>query len=463
MLFSSLTFLLGFLPIALIATIIVTRLWGARAGLIVLVAASLIFYGWRLPVHALLLIFSILVNFLIGRRLINHPSTLLLTMGVSFNLGGLALFKYAGFFAEVTRDLGLAGIHLPALVLPLGISFFTFQQIAYLVDANRGQAAKGQFAPYAFFVSFFPQLIAGPIVHHKVLAPQLAKPRFLAFRSQDIARGVALFSIGLAKKTLIADPLAVLVNTVFAAETAGLQLSLAEAWIGMIAYAFQIYFDFSGYCDMALGLGLIFGLTLPVNFASPYRATSIIDFWRRWNITLSQFLRDYLYIPLGGGRRGPIRRYANLWIVMLLGGLWHGAGWGFVVWGGLHGAYLTINHFWRRGGWALPPYIGGLLTFVAVVIAWVFFRADGFDQAQSVLVSMFGGGAWFTFDLAASYARLLLPFCAAMIVWWGVDAMTLSERLTNARYGAFAAAALAAVSIAMIFSAGSYEFIYFQF
>jgi alginate O-acetyltransferase complex protein AlgI len=292
----------------------------------------------------------------------------------------------------------LTGVPMPLanIILPLGISFFTFQQIAYLVDVMRGAKVERDFVSYTLFVSFFPHLIAGPLVHHAEMIPQFKRAG--STRNAGMAaRGVAIFVAGLFKKVVIADNLAQFVSPVFAHVDGGGSVAAGWAWLATLGYTLQIYFDFSGYSDMALGLGLLFGIRLPVNFRSPYRATSIIDFWRRWHITLSRFLRDYLYIPLGGNRHGEGRRYLNLLLTMLLGGLWHGAGWTFVVWGGLHGLYLCINHLWQgariaaRGSAVIFMRVAGwALTFVAVVIAWIFFRAGTMHGAWQMLRGLFG-------------------------------------------------------------------------
>ena len=401
MLFSSYTFLLQFLPATALA-FAAARRHSPRAGIVVLLGASLFFYGAWQPVYLLLLLASIALNFGLGllmqdvarRRAIG-------TLGVTLNLAVLGYFKYTGFILDGLATL--SGIPLPFanIVLPLGISFFTFQQIAYLVDVMRGAKAERDIVSYVLFVSFFPHLIAGPLVHHTEMIPQFKRAR--SGRSAVLAaRGLAIFAAGLFKKVVIADNLAQFVTPVFAHIDAGGGVTASWAWLATLAYAMQIYFDFSGYSDMAIGLALLFGIRLPVNFRSPYKATSIIDFWRRWHITLSRFLRDYLYIPLGGNRFGEQRRYINLLVTMLLGGLWHGAGWTFLVWGGLHGAYLAGNHLWRGwrsqfSHWPVPVAMARALailswaaTFLAVVIAWVFFRAKTMAGAGRMLGGLFG-------------------------------------------------------------------------
>jgi alginate O-acetyltransferase complex protein AlgI len=400
MLFSSYTFLFQFLPATLLA-FAAARRHSPRSGIMVLLGASLFFYGaWR-PVYLSLLLASIAVNFCLGLRM-EDPLRRRATgiFGVALNLAVLCYFKYTGFVLDSLNNA--TGVSLPFanIVLPLGISFFTFQQIAYLVDVMRGARVERDIVSYALFVTFFPHLIAGPLVHHAEMIPQFKRGR--TGRSAVLAaRGLAIFAAGLFKKVVIADNLAQFVSPVFAHLDAGGGVTTPWAWLATLAYSLQIYFDFSGYSDMAIGLALLFGIRLPVNFRSPYKAASIVDFWRRWHITLSRFLRDYLYIPLGGNRLGERRRYLNLLVTMLLGGLWHGAGWNFLAWGGLHGIYLSINHLWHswRGDDARAP--SGLLavatrvlswavTFFAVVIAWVFFRARTMAGAGQMLGSLFG-------------------------------------------------------------------------
>jgi alginate O-acetyltransferase complex protein AlgI len=405
MLFSSYTFLFQFLPATVLA-FAAARRHSPRAGIMVLAGASLFFYGaWR-PVYLLLLLASIAVNFSLGLRMDDPRRRRIIgTFGVVLNLAVLCYFKYTNFIFDSLNML--TGVPLPFfnIVLPLGISFFTFQQIAYLVDVMRGARVERDLVSYTLFVSFFPHLIAGPLVHHAEMIPQFKRGR--TGRSAVLAaRGLAIFAAGLFKKVVIADNLAQFVTPVFAHLDAGGGVTMPWAWLATLAYTLQIYFDFSGYSDMAVGLALLFGIRLPVNFRSPYQALSIVEFWRRWHMTLSQFLRDYLYIPLGGNRRGPRLRYVNLMITMLLGGLWHGAGWNFLIWGGLHGAYLCLNHLWRawRGVDApasdvlakelpakrLAQGLSWAITFFAVVLAWVFFRARTAAGAWQMLGSLFG-------------------------------------------------------------------------
>jgi len=443
MLFNSLEFILAFVPVTLLGYYLLGERGYRRAAIVWLIGCSLFFYGWWNPGDhrptelwrwwpLALICSSVVVNYLIGSRLLRQPSKLLLGLGVAANLGAIGYFKYAGFFAnEVFGPVAGVDFNLGHIVLPLAISFFTFQQIAYLVDAYRGYVRAEGFVNYAIFVTFFPQLIAGPIVHHSETIPQFARREAFRPNLDHISLGLGIFVIGLAKKVVLADGIATYATPVFAAAQAGADPTLFEAWGGALSYTFQLYFDFSGYSDMAIGLGLMFNIRLPLNFNSPYKAVNIIDFWRRWHITLSRFLRDYLYIPLGGNRHGPNRRYVNLMLTMLLGGLWHGAGWTFVAWGGLHGLYLVINHLWhglrRRLGHDLShsTWLGRVtartVTFLAVVVAWVFFRAESFDAAQRILAGMIGLNG---VQLPASYYGLFGPLAPTLesLGWVFMDA-----------------------------------------
>lgn len=406
MLFNSYEFLFCFLPLVLGGYFAAARI-GREPAIAWLVVASLFFYGWWNPVYLVLIVASMVVNFGFGRLLSQanrlkrlHTGRLWLMFGIGLNLAVLGYFKYANFAVSSVNAVADTQFHLDTIILPLAISFFTFQQIAYLVDAYQGITREYRFIHYALFVTFFPQLIAGPIVHHRDMLPQFMHEGALKPYVRDIAVGLCIFALGLFKKTVLADGIAQYSTPVFAAADTGATLTLFEAWGGALAYTFQLYFDFSGYSDMAIGAARMFGIQLPVNFHSPYKATNIIEFWRRWHMTLSAFLRDYLYVALGGNRHGTYRRYRNLLLTMLLGGLWHGAGWTFVVWGALHGFYLCINHAWRhlaRHLWARPVLpralsktLAWLVTFVAVVVSWVFFRASDFAAAHAILAGMAG-------------------------------------------------------------------------
>jgi D-alanyl-lipoteichoic acid acyltransferase DltB (MBOAT superfamily) len=402
-LFNSFSFLFLYLPLVLSGYFLLGRI-GPRWAMGWLAAASLFFYGYWDLRYLPLLLASICGNYCAGTliaRAAGASRKRMLVAALAANLLLLAYYKYANFFLGALMPDGAAwaGWHI---VLPVGISFFTFTQIAFLVDCYRGQVRVGHFIHYVLFVSYFPHLVAGPVLHHKEMMPQFAEPANARAHSANFAVGLSIFVVGLAKKVLLADTLAPLAAPVFAA---GAHPQLVEAWIGVLAYTFQLYFDFSGYSDMAIGLSLLFGVRLPLNFSSPYKARNISEFWRRWHMTLSRFLRDYLYIALGGTRAGRARRYANLLATMVLGGLWHGAGWTFVAWGAMHGCYLVLHQGWRhwRGGrgngrsasgdagsgaaawWAAP------LTFLAVMLGWVVFRAPDLATAGDIIGALAGG------------------------------------------------------------------------
>jgi alginate O-acetyltransferase complex protein AlgI len=394
LLFNSYEFIFIFLPLALIVFFGLSAYRQVKAATLWLLLASLVFYGyWRIS-YIPLLVISVLGNYYFGRWIDGvQPGTqkakTLLWGGVLFNLGILGYYKYAGFLIASINGLFQTHLPVPAIELPLGISFYSFTQIAYLVDAYRGQTKDYQYdlVSYSLFVTFFPQLIAGPILRHNELIPQFKNLRKFVFNHKNFAIGLSFFILGLGKKVLIADTVSPWVGAVFDRADS---VTFIEAWVGAIAYTLQLYFDFSGYSDMAIGLGWMFNFRLPINFDSPYKSTSIVDFWRRWHITLSFFLRDYLYISLGGSRRGEVRRYINLLITMLLGGLWHGAGWTYILWGWLHGSFLVINHGWRRLGLKMPGAIAWSITFIAVVLSWVVFRAENIAQAGQIIQAAIG-------------------------------------------------------------------------
>ena len=402
MLFNSYVFLFFFLPVTLVGFHLIGKQGYHKVAVSWLVGASLFFYGWWNPAYLGLILGSILFNYAVGFSLLGRPHKLTLFLGVAGNLGVLGYFKYANFFIDNINALTSNDIILEQIILPLGISFFTFQQITYLVDAYRGETREYNFFHYCLFVVFFPQLVAGPIVHHKEMLPQFAKDALYGLKSRNLAVGFTIFIIGLFKKVVLADGIAVHATSVFAGAEHGVYLTFFEAWGGALAYSFQLYFDFSGYSDMAIGLARMFGIRLPLNFNSPFKATSIIDFWRRWHITLSRFLRDYLYIPLGGNRKGEARRFTNLMIAMLLGGLWHGAGWNFVLFGLAHGTYIVICGAWVKvkknisdnsviKSTVVANSIGRAITFLAVVLAFVPFRAESMEGTRNMLAAMLGG------------------------------------------------------------------------
>ena len=406
MLFNSYEFLFAFFPVAIAAYRLLGRSQDGRAA--VLLAASIAFYAswdWR---FLALLLPSILVNYALGtilRRSMasgRHASAdAILVVGVTLNLLVLGVFKYAGFVVANVNTLAGTDYVLARIILPLGISFLTFEQIGFLIDLRRGHPYRLNLLRYAVFVAFFPRLVAGPILRFGEIVPQLQHEDRAPGLAADLAVGLSIFAIGLAKKALLADGISPFVAPSFDAAASGQHLDLFMAWGGALAYTCQLYFDFSGYSDMAIGAARCFGIRFPQNFNSPYKSASIIEFWRRWHMTLSRFLRDYLYIPLGGNRRGKIRRYVNLLITMVLGGLWHGANWTFLAWGALHGTYLMVNHAWDAAASrtrAVAAFrasragrgFGYVITFLAVVVAWVFFRAPTFHAGWAVLSGMAG-------------------------------------------------------------------------
>jgi alginate O-acetyltransferase complex protein AlgI len=460
MLFNSYEFIFGFLPICLVGFFLLASLGWKKAASIWLSVTSLIFYCWWnpdpsqpwSPKYLLLILTSVVANYFLGVTISrakeneNHRrAKTILIIGVTANLATLAYFKYAGFLTANLNTVFGTHFALGKIALPLAISFFTFTQIAYLADSYNGLTKAYNFRWYLLFVTFFPHLIAGPIVLYRKLMPQFAQPETWRFNIDNLVAGLTLFGFGLCKKVVIADSVSPIADGVFQNIARGDIPGLIPAWLGALAYTCQLYFDFSGYSDMAIGLGRMFNVQFPVNFNSPYKAADISDFWRRWHMTLSQFLRDHLYIPLGGNRAGETRRYFNLMITMLLGGLWHGAGWTFVIWGGLHGLYLVIHQLWVKTTkdikWTMSaPAIGAghLLTFFAVVVGWVFFRSPTFADAAKMLKGMIGQsgfdlplqlrgllaghfavpGNWFAplpckaFDLVALGAALLIAFVA---------------------------------------------------
>lgn len=497
MLFNSYEFILIYLPIVFAGFFWIARSSHRLAGLW-LVVASLSFYGYWNPKFVLLLLASITFNYAIGYAIGHARNTgktkPLFMAAIAANLGLLGYFKYTNFFISTINGISGSGFGMADVVLPLGISFFTFTQIAFLADVYRGIAREYNFIHYLLFVTYFPHLIAGPVLHHKQMMPQFAAPSTYRISSENVAAGLMFFTIGLAKKVLLADSFSEYASPVFDATKGGVQPDFIAAWTGALSYTLQLYFDFSGYSDMAIGISLLFGVKLPLNFNSPYKAHNIIEFWRRWHMTLSQFLRDYLYIPLGGNRHGPLRHHLNLMVTMLLGGLWHGANWTFVVWGGLHGLYLVLNHaiFWVWGktgtsgvqSTQIARALGTVFTFVLVVIAWVFFRAETFESAILILSGMaafsqlhnlnFGaltfdglyGGYMIPAD-SLSYVLWMLGIGMAL-VWTAPNSQHLVSKIKfRSETGIFLFIGVLFfwifVLVAISASRGASEFIYFNF
>ncbi|PIR53268.1 membrane-bound O-acyltransferase family protein [Candidatus Peregrinibacteria bacterium CG10_big_fil_rev_8_21_14_0_10_49_10] len=423
MIFSSYAFLFVFLPITFCGFALLTYFKNEYVLVAWLVGASLLFYGYWNPPYLLLLLLSTGCNYAFGKAI--HRATqkrkMWMVIAVGLNLALLGYFKYANFFVANLNAVLHADVHLQHIFLPLGISFFTFQQIAYIVDVYQRKAEQTSLMHYCLFVSFFPQLIAGPIVHHKEMLPQFTRQNICSIQSKNIAIGLTILLMGFCKKTVIADSLAPFANSVFLAAKSGTALTFYQAWGGALTYTMQLYFDFSGYIDMAIGMALLFGIHLPLNFNSPYKALNIPDFWRRWHMTLSRFIRDYLYIPLGGNRGNLLKRSSTLIITMTLSGLWHGAGWTFIFWGLLHGFYMVVHHCWHALRREVVEYHSGIhmavsvfsrwfLTFLAITIGWVFFRSENFASAWSLLSTMFS-----TETLSP------LPYIHEFGLWWAKD------------------------------------------
>jgi D-alanyl-lipoteichoic acid acyltransferase DltB (MBOAT superfamily) len=460
MLFHTQAFLLAFLPLTLAAYYALAARAQARRW--AMIAASLVFYGywdWRLVP---LLVGSVVANWLLSLL----PPRVALRRVVAFSVGAnllvLGLFKYADFaVGSVEAVLGLK--HDPfGIVLPLGISFFTFQQISYLVDLGRGTAPRYRFSDYALWVVLFPHLIAGPIIRHYEIIEQFKLEPLRAGLPERLSRGFVLLTLGIAKKVLLADPLGRLVDPVFQAAAEGRAVGLVEGWCAGLAFSLQIYFDFSGYSDMAMGLGLLLGLMLPLNFLAPYRAASIREFWRRWHITLSRFLRDYLYVPMGGNRLGRGGRACATLGTMLLGGLWHGAGWTFVAWGALHGAALAVNQLWAGANRRCPMLVGWLLTMLVVVAGFVLFRAPSFAAAWEVLTGMAGlNGKGRLMPGARDW--WLVPLAGVVAIAGPTAHQLALDKLRPSPWLAGATALLFVYLLLLVGGGRNTEFIYFQF
>src|SRR3989338_8001602 len=393
MLFNSFVFIILFLPVTFGGYFLLQKIRPQLAS-IWLAFASLFFYAYWNIVYLPILLFSILFNYILSiyitpgfeKSLKEKARKCVFLFAIIFNLGLLGFFKYSNFFIENINILVGSHIQTLKILLPLGISFFTFQKIAYLVDCYKGKAHEKNFLRYLLFVTFFPQLIAVPIVHHSEIMPQFAEKEKRTLNFENISKGLFLFFLGLSKKVVIADTFATWANSGFNGTSA---LGFFDAWMTSLSYTFQLYFDFSGYTDMAVGIALLFNIVLPQNFNSPYKALNIQDFWRRWHMTLSRFLRDYIYVPLGGNKLGEWKTYRNLFLVFLIGGLWHGASWMFVIWGSLHGLAIVVHRLRQKGAIEIPRFVAWFLTFNFINITWVFFRAADMESALRVLKGMF--------------------------------------------------------------------------
>jgi alginate O-acetyltransferase complex protein AlgI len=459
MLFNSQVFIVGFLPIVLGLYYALARHRAWRQAVVIL--ASLAFYGWWDIRFVPLLVGLTLANWLIAQWFGRHRNPAIPIAGVILNLAVLALFKYADFLRGTAYDLAGEPWQPWHLILPLGISFFVFQKISYLIDLKRGDRHIYGFLDFCMFVTFFPQLIAGPLVRHNEIIGQFALPPRRPEMWENLSRGFVLFLIGVAKKVLLADTLAMIADPLFV-QAHMAPLAAVPAWVATSAYTLQIYFDFSGYSDMAIGLALMFGLRLPFNFDAPYRAVSPRDFWRRWHMTLSRFLRDYLYIPLGGNRCGPIRQAFNVVATMLLGGLWHGANWTFVAWGGLWGAALAINHVWQSAGLRLPRPLAWAATLLFAMAGWVLFRSPDFASAGAMFASLLGAHGAGGIVLDREYVAVLIGG-AGIALLGPTSQVAALQRLRPHPWLALPAGALMAYLLLLIGGRLPNAFIYFQF
>lgn len=486
MLFNSYVFIFTFLPVMLLGYFWLLRQRLILGSKIWLVSGSLFFYGYWNIVYIPLLLGSIFVNFFVGSALANSKplkvsKRSLLIFGILFNVFLLGYFKYTDFLLDNFNGLFEADIPLSHIILPLGISFFTFTQIAFLVDAYKDKVKEYDLLNYMLFVTYFPHLLAGPILHHSEMMSQFVSRWNWTVRWRNIAVGLFLFSIGLFKKVVIADTFAIWANTGFDVATT---LNLIEAWATSLSYTLQLYFDFSGYTDMAIGISLMFNIRLPINFNSPYKAKDIQDFWRRWHITLSRFLRDYIYIPLGGNKVGRYRNYSNLFTVFLIGGLWHGASWMFVIWGALHGIAIVTHRIWKDLGLRMWGLMGWFITFNFVNITWVFFRAKDFASVEKVLGGMIGAngvvlsnqmieklsflkqygvtsGTWFQATGMSTSKDLLLVIGVIFVVVVMQNSSELSNKIKINLGVGFYTAILLCIGILMI--GRQSEFLYFRF
>ena len=466
MLFNTYEFVFVFLPFTFFLYFYLNQKKLILASKVFLICCSLFFYSWWNIAYLPIILGSIVLNYVIGRSInktnfikVDWPSKkLLLIIGIILNLSLLGYFKYVDFFIENINIAFNGNVEPLNLLLPLAISFFTFQQIAYLVDTYRNEVDEFSFLNYAMFVTFFPQLIAGPIVHHKEMMPQFTKNRNKIKNYRNISLGLFIFSIGLFKKVVIADTFAIWANNGF---DIAVTLSFFEAWITSLSYSFQLYFDFSGYADMAIGMALLFNIRLPINFNSPYKAINIQDFWRRWHITLSSFIKNYVYIPLGGNRKGGFRSYNNLIVAFIIGGIWHGAGWTFLLWGLLHGLAMVIQRLWSKFGINLWTWLAWLITFNFVNITWIFFRAKEWEDAMKVLKSMF---ILDNFALNLNYLQVIILIFGFVIVLFFRNSMSYLDKKFNFSFlQILAFVILIVTSILLIRLGDSNEFLYFNF
>ncbi len=472
MLFNSLEFLFIFLPVTFVIYFALNKMKLIKLALGWLVAASLFFYAFWNIKYLVLILCSMIFNYTVGYTL-SHPSNLKINrkavfiFGLLGNLALLCYFKYFNFLIENINLVLHTGFDTLKIALPLGISFFTFTQIAYLADAYKKEVREYDFLNYALFVTFFPHLIAGPILHHSEMMPQFASIRKKVINHKNISIGMFLLAIGLFKKVLIADNLSPYVHLAF--DTIPV-LSLWESHIGALSYTFQLYFDFSGYCDMALGIGYLFNIVLPINFNSPYKANSIQDFWHRWHITLSRFLKNYIYIPLGGNRKGEILTYRNLFLTFLIGGIWHGANFTFIVWGALHGIASVIHRFGKKFNLQISNITAVFSTFVFINLTWVFFRSDSIHRALEIIKSMCGFNGFapvmihkmhFVSEYGDEKLSIMLFLSCFILIFFFKNSIEWTEELRPNKIYLVATLALLILSILSLNTVS--EFLYFQF
>ncbi|MDD2620661.1 MAG: MBOAT family protein [Syntrophomonadaceae bacterium] len=425
--FNSFQFIFAFLPLTLITYYLIARYFSQNGAKIWLLAASLFFYAFASPYYLLILLASIIFNLFIGRSLLaarqasNASGKILLSAGIGANCGLLVYLKYYNFLLANVNTVWGTNIPAADIILPLGISFFTFVQIAFLADIYRRDIADFNLLDYLLSISFFPKLLSGPITRFKEMAPQLNKKSWGELNYDNLSKGLYIFFIGLFKKLVIADTLALFANSGF---DQAASLSCLEGWAASLAYTLQIYFDFSGYTDMAIGVAWMFNISLPFNFDSPYQAKNVRDFWKKWHMTLTRFLTAYIYIPLGGNRRGETRALLNIMITFIISGIWHGAGWTFIFWGFLHGLALVIYRLWNRINFKIPSFAAWFITFNFVNMAWVFFRAQEWKDAINVLAAMFGQTQLLGFKAFASILTgdqalvILIVMLAVIIIAW---------------------------------------------
>ncbi|MCT4533923.1 MBOAT family O-acyltransferase [Halodesulfovibrio sp.] len=468
MLFNSFEFIFIFLPITLLCYFLLGKLPQYIYAKIWLITTSLFFYGYWNVSYLPIIIISILVNYVLATAVSHNKisSTIGLLYGISLNVSLLAYYKYANFIFDTYTTFFNTSYSLNVIELPLAISFFTFQQIAYQVDIRRGVIKNNNFIDYCLFVLFFPQLIAGPIVHHTNMLPQFKNPASRLFKLENVTAGISLFTIGLFKKIVVADTFGAWASSGYAGSATA---SFLEAWLAILSYTLQIYFDFSGYSDMAIGAALCFNIMLPINFFSPYKALSIQDFWRRWHITLSTWLKDYLYIPLGGNRISSTRTYLNLFVTFLLGGLWHGAGWTFIFWGFLHGSALCVHRIWTRLTlYKLPKSVAWVITFLFIALAWVTFRAPTITVAFDIYSAAFASGSigkWghVRYEILTCIVGVLFVCITPNSIQMVMDSTTQKPKFT---YGLAIAGSFAAISTCLLtlwMENRVSEFLYFQF